>query len=174
MSEEDKEIKETRGMYYVKTIDAMPKSAASDERDGYAIRVEEEGSFARESRDGRGFASASVATWFQPGHTLQPAPHQRAENKAREYRAAIVNNVPPERIVSWLNKAAEMAEKNRSWRGMLEVAQVALTFGIGKPRAQSDDSGSVDLSGLLATIRGLADAEGVRGETKETGEGEAE
>lgn len=108
---------------------------------------------------------AFEAKIFRPGHTVQPTPAQRAEGKAASYRAAIVNNVPPERIVGWLNKAAELAASNRSWRGMLEVADIALRYGVGKPRAMADDAGSVDLTALLQTIAGLAEREGIAGET---------
>jgi hypothetical protein len=57
---------------------------------------------------------------------------------------------------------------------MLAVAEVALQYGVGKPRQMEGEGGAVDLGALLATIAGLAEREGVAGETGDTGEREEE
>lgn len=102
---------------------------------------------------------------WTPETVPRPPPGSHVGNKAAAYRAAIVNSIPPARIAYYLERAALLAEDHRSWRGMLAVAEVALQYGVGKPRAMESEGGSVDLGALLATIAGLAEREGVAGET---------
>src|SRR5574343_357001 len=51
---------------------------------------------------------------FRPGHTVQPSAEQRGAGKAAQYRAAIVNGIPPAQIVTWLEWAAATAVAQRS------------------------------------------------------------
>lgn len=57
----------------------------------------------------------------------------------RAYKRAVLERVPPELIAEWLLKAAEMAMEKGHVTGLVAVAELALSYGAGKPGVVVDD-----------------------------------
>ncbi len=87
---------------------------------------------------------------FLPG-SAQPGAGRKPKAVERAYVDAVKEALPPDEIAHILTEALEMARNTNSWRGMVEVAQLALAYGAGKPMQKivaSDNS----LETLLAAL----------------------
>jgi len=86
---------------------------------------------------------------FRPGHTGGPGRPKKAQELA--ILDTIKADWPPERLAEALNNAMQMAEETRSWRGILSVAELVLSYGIGKP-TQKVNVTNGSLETLLAML----------------------
>ena len=88
---------------------------------------------------------------FLPG-SPQPGAGRKPKAVERAYVDAVKEALPPDEIANILTEALEMARNTNSWRGMVEVAQLALAYGAGKPMQKIVTSDS-NLADLLAVLQ---------------------
>ncbi len=67
---------------------------------------------------------------FAPGNGLGGRKPKALE---RAYLDAVRNAVPPEEIEILLGEALTAARNTRSWRGIVEVVNLVMAYGAGKP-----------------------------------------
>ena len=87
---------------------------------------------------------------FLPGHR-EPGSGRKPKAVERAYIDAIRNAVPPEELESLIKEALEAARSTNSWRGLVEVVELVMSYGAGKPTqriVQSDGN----LDALLAAL----------------------
>lgn len=87
-------------------------------------------------------------TPFVPGHTIQPKPDQRAKGASlsRRVREAIT----PDLAVDMIFEAWDVAKKRGSPKSMIQVLEVALAYGYGRPSQTIEVSN--DASDILAQL----------------------
>lgn len=68
------------------------------------------------------------------------------------YLDAMRNALPPERIEELLERALDLAESSRSWRGIVEVITLAMSYGAGKPVSKTVHTDG-NLAELLAALQ---------------------
>ena len=86
---------------------------------------------------------------FLPGNR---AGGRKPKAVERAYLDAVRNALPPEQVEDIIAKALDIALKQNSWRGLVEVLQLTLAYGAGKPtqRVVSSDG---NLEQLLAVLQ---------------------
>lgn len=93
--------------------------------------------------------SRNVGHRYQPGNPGGPGRPKKAQE------LAILDNIkadwPPERVTEALNEAMQMARDTRSWRGILSVLELVLSYGIGRP-TQTIVTSNGNLEMLLAAL----------------------
>ena len=72
---------------------------------------------------------------------------EKAEAKA--YLDAIRSVMTPEGLTAYLQRAAKIAEENKSSKGMVQVATMIAEYSVGKPKQQIEVSTASDLLALL-------------------------
>lgn len=71
---------------------------------------------------------------FYKGNALKPVnPGRPKRINVQEMLEAIAEDFPPERVISIVNKALEIAIKQQDWKGVHAVALLVLHYQIGKP-----------------------------------------
>lgn len=88
---------------------------------------------------------------FLPG-SAQPGAGRKPKAVERLYLDAVRDALPPEEIGRVLTEALELARETRSWRGMVEVVELALSYGAGKPMQKVVTADS-NLEQLLAVLQ---------------------
>lgn len=75
---------------------------------------------------------------FYKGNALKPMnPGRPKRINVQEMLEAIADDFPPERVISIINKALEIAIKQQDWKGVHAVATTVLHYQIGKPVQRS-------------------------------------
>lgn len=99
--------------------------------------------------------------YFLPG-VVQPAPRGSAH---MSYRKAIIREIGAGEIVGWIREAARLAQETRSARGLVAVAELAMSYGAGKPGVMREADKGVSLYELLgiAGPDAEADADAIEG-----------
>ena len=69
----------------------------------------------------------------------------------KAYLDAMQAAMPPERIEQLLGEALDLARSTRSWRGIVEVIQLAMAYGAGKPVSKTVHTDG-NLEQLLAAL----------------------
>ena len=87
---------------------------------------------------------------FLPGHSIAGGRKPKAVEKA--YLDAMQAAMPPEKIEQLLGEALELARSTRSWRGIVEVIQLAMSYGAGKPVSKTVHTDG-NLAELLAALQ---------------------
>ncbi len=88
---------------------------------------------------------------FLPGNA-QPGAGRKPKAVERAYVDAIRNAVPPEELESLLKEALETARSTKSWRGLVEVVELVMSYGAGKPTQKViTEDGNLDM--LLAVLQ---------------------
>lgn len=88
---------------------------------------------------------------FLPG-SAQPGAGRKPKAVEKAYVDAIRNAVPPEELEALIKEALESARSTKSWRGLVEVVELVMAYGAGKPQqkiVQSDGN----LDALLAALQ---------------------
>jgi hypothetical protein len=102
---------------------------------------------------------------FMPG---TKGPGRKPKQTEKAYLEAVKDAVPPERISQLIADALDIAQRQNSWRGIVEVLQVALQYGAGKPtqRVVQTDGNLEQLLAALAEPDKLTDGQGPSEEAK--------
>ena len=95
-------------------------------------------------------AGRDAAGHFLPGHA-QPGAGRKPKAVERLYLDAVRDALPPEQIGNILTEALTLARETRSWRGMVEIIELALSYGAGKPVSKVISSDG-NLEALLAAL----------------------
>ena len=131
------------------------------------------------------------ATAFKPGHTVQPAPEQRASGIIRakrtqiatSFRAAVADGIGPDDPIAWLHKAVEIAARTDDAKALLQAAELTWLYTIGKPREQLSKREGINMLTVIEqaaaemrerTIEGVVVVEREREEDDEEEEEEDE
>lgn len=93
--------------------------------------------------------SHTVAGKFAPGNSVGGRKPKAVE---KAYLDAMQAAMPPERIEQLLGEALELARSTRSWRGIVEVVQLAMAYGAGKPVSKTVHTDG-NLAELLAALQ---------------------
>lgn len=134
----------------------------------------EEGGSSQITESQQGGVISAGSMRFTPEGKFAPGNHsggRKPKAVEKAYLDAVKNALPPDKIESLLDEALTLARDTRSWRGIVEVLQLAMAYGAGKPTqriVQSDGN----LDKLLDALRDEAPLlpEAGRGE-KGVGEG---
>lgn len=94
---------------------------------------------------------------FKPGHTLQPTPEQRPssiklanrQRWAAEMRNAMQEGIPAAQVVAWIYEAVELGRQDGDGKVLLNAAEMALLWGVGKPREQLSEREGIDMLGVI-------------------------
>ena len=88
---------------------------------------------------------------FLPG-SAQPGAGRKPKAVERAYIDAVRNAVPPDELESLIKEALESARSTKSWRGIVEVVELVMAYGAGKPQQKVvTQDGNLDL--LLAALQ---------------------
>ena len=87
---------------------------------------------------------------FLPGHSIAGGRKPKAVEKA--YLDAMQAAMPPEKIEQLLGEALDLARSTRSWRGIVEVITLAMSYGAGKPVSKTVHTDG-NLAELLAALQ---------------------
>lgn len=101
------------------------------------------------SSSGSGVAEKGGPHRFQPG--CAPGPGRPKKAVERAYLDALREALPPDQLQALIVEALELARSTRSWRGMLEIINLAMSYGAGKPVSKVVQSDG-NLEALLAAL----------------------
>ena len=88
---------------------------------------------------------------FKPGHkSVGGRKSRQAErDEAKAYLNAIRSVMTPDGLREYLQRAARIAEDNKSSKGMVQVASMIADYAIGRPTQKLEVSSATDLLALL-------------------------
>ena len=80
-----------------------------------------------------------------PGQVLNPT-GRTGKRTPSKYTRAVADAAPPEVVAALVVEAIQCARSNRSWRGMLSIAEFILAYTVGRPVNRSlNASANVDV-----------------------------